>query len=178
MSYIEQSLSSGETVLYRTRLHWIVMLSHLMLAAVIGCAGAALCFLGQRDGTSSGMPARLGMEPKTFVIVGLCMVGMAVIIVVVGFFKRSSTEMAVTNKRVLVKVGIMSRRSIEIMLSKIESVRVDQSVMGRIFGFGTIVVRGVGGTPEPFAEIAHPLELRRHIQEQIDRLQGDDAKTI
>ena len=56
------------------------------------------------------------------------------------------------------------------MLSKIESVSVDQSLLGRMLSFGTIMVRGVGGTPEPFAKIAHPLEFRRKVQEQIDKL--------
>jgi hypothetical protein len=55
-------------------------------------------------------------------------------------------------------------------LAKIESISVDQSLAGRMFGFGTIVVRGTGGTPEPFATIAHPLEFRRRVQEQIDKL--------
>jgi uncharacterized membrane protein YdbT with pleckstrin-like domain len=78
--------------------------------------------------------------------------------------------MAVTNKRVLVKTGILSRRSIEIMLAKIESIVVDQTLAGRMFNFGTIIVRGTGGTPEAFNRIAHPLEFRRKVQEQIDRL--------
>jgi uncharacterized membrane protein YdbT with pleckstrin-like domain len=88
----------------------------------------------------------------------------------VAFWKRSATEIAVTNRRVLVKVGLLTRRSIEIMLSKIESIRVEQSLVGRMLSFGTIVVRGTGGTPEPFAKIAHPLEFRRNVQEQIDSL--------
>jgi uncharacterized membrane protein YdbT with pleckstrin-like domain len=79
--------------------------------------------------------------------------------------------MAVTNKRVLIKVGLLSRRSTQIMLSKIESVHVDQSVVGRLLSFGTIVIRGVGGTPEPFVKIADPLEFWNEVQEQIDRPQ-------
>ncbi|MGA3211603.1 MAG: PH domain-containing protein [Terriglobales bacterium] len=193
MSYIEQSLSSGESVLYRTRLHWVVMFAHLLFALLIGFGGIGLIAVAVHDreqysdlcaelakqGSScpSQAPTRMGMEPNTYILVGVCLLGLAVVIVVFGLFKRSSTEMAVTNKRVLVKVGLMSRRSIEIMLSKIESVRVDQSVMGRILRFGTIVVRGVGGTPEPFADIANPLEFRRRVQEQIDRLQPEDAKS-
>ena len=158
-------------------LDWVVMISHLILASIIGLVGIGFCIVGLRDRTANGLPARLGTDPKIFLIIGMSAFGVAIITVAIGFFKRSSTEMAVTNKRVLVKVGIMSRRSIEIMLSKIESVRVDQSLTGRMLRFGTIVVRGVGGTPEPFADIAHPLEFRRQVQEQIDRLQGDDSKT-
>jgi hypothetical protein len=169
------------------------MLSHLILAGLIVAGGAGLVGLAIHDrerysdlcaemakqgsDCPNQSPTRLGMPPNTYVIAGLCVLGVALIIFAVGLVKRSSTEMAVTNKRVLVKVGLMSRRTIEIMLSKIESVRVDQSLMARMLGYGTIVVRGVGGTPEPFPDIAHPLEFRRQVQEQIDRLAGDDAKT-
>jgi len=66
----------------------------------------------------------------------------------IGLLKRSVTEMAVTNKRVIVKTGLAERRTTEILLSRIESVVVDEPAMGRILGYGTVIVRGTGGTPE------------------------------
>jgi uncharacterized membrane protein YdbT with pleckstrin-like domain len=80
--------------------------------------------------------------------------------------------MAVTNKRVTVKIGLMSRNTQEMMLQRIESIMVHQTVMGRMLNYGTITLRGVGGTPDPFASIAHPLEFRRQVQQQLDALQG------
>ena len=86
--------------------------------------------------------------------------------------RRNSVEMAVTNKRVTVKIGLMSRNTQEMMLQRIESIMVHQTVMGRMLNYGTITLRGVGGTPDPFPTIAHPLEFRRQVQQQLDALQG------
>jgi len=62
------------------------------------------------------------------------------------------------------------------MLSKIESVRVEQGVLGRMLDFGTIVLHGTGGTPDPFPRIAHPLEFRRQVQQQIDKLPAEERR--
>ncbi len=164
MSYIDQNLSTGETVLYRTRLHWIAMLTHFLVALVVALVG-----IGLLTGAVSGMEKKNGNSLQ-LAAVGFTLLMLAALVVATAFWKRSATEMAVTNRRVLVKVGLLTRRSTEIMLSKIESVSVDQSMLGRMLSFGTIMVRGVGGTPEPFANIAHPLEFRRQVQEQIDAL--------
>lgn len=164
MSYIEQNLSSGETLMYQTRLHWVVMIAPCIAAVVVAAVGIALLI-----GAVPTMSEQ-GSNSGTLVAFGVGSLVVAAVVMAAAFWRRSKTEMAVTNRRVLVKVGILSRRSIEIMLSKIESIRVDQSLAGRILGFGTIVVRGTGGTPEPFATIAHPLEFRLRVQEQIDKL--------
>ncbi len=85
----------------------------------------------------------------------------------IGLLKRNVTEMAVTNKRVIVKSGLVDRRTTEILLSRIESVVVDEPALGRIFGYGTVTVRGTGGTPEIFEKIQHPLKFREQVQSQI-----------
>ena len=69
-------------------------------------------------------------------------------------------------KRVLIKTGLFSRRSIEVLLPKVESIGVDESVFGRMLGYGTVIVRGTGGTFETFDKIAHPGELRKQVQQQ------------
>ena len=76
--------------------------------------------------------------------------------------------MAVTNKRLVVKIGVLNRRTYEILLSKVESIHVEEGLFGRMLGYGSVVVRGTGGTPEPFYRIAHPLELRRQVHHQIE----------
>ncbi|HET7057261.1 MAG TPA: PH domain-containing protein [Nitrospiraceae bacterium] len=77
-----------------------------------------------------------------------------------------TSEFAVTNKRVIMKMGWVSRRVLELNLHKIESVNVDQSLLGRLVGYGTITVIGTGGTRETFHRIAHPLAFRKTFQEQ------------
>jgi uncharacterized membrane protein YdbT with pleckstrin-like domain len=78
---------------------------------------------------------------------------------------RWADEFVVTNKRVIVKTGIFSRRTLEMNLNKIESVNVDQSIMGRMLGYGTITVIGTGGTRESFPDIADATEFRKRFQE-------------
>jgi uncharacterized membrane protein YdbT with pleckstrin-like domain len=74
-------------------------------------------------------------------------------------------QFAITNKRVVIKTGLISRKTIELNLNKIESVNVDQTVFGRLFGFGTITIIGIGGTREAFINIRKPLEFRKKFQE-------------
>ncbi len=84
---------------------------------------------------------------------------------ILPLIERATSEFAVTNRRVIIKVGLISRRTVELKLEKIESIGVDQSIPGRIFGYGTIVVKGTGGTNEPFRGIARPLEFRKAVNE-------------
>jgi uncharacterized membrane protein YdbT with pleckstrin-like domain len=165
MNYIDRNLIPGETVIYETRLHWVVIIRHIILAAVFALAGMYLL---------SGMPGTTGLQgdPSRYArIGGGVLFGFAVISAVLAMVRRNSVEMAVTNKRVTVKVGLVSHSTEEMMLNRIESIMVDQSLMGRIFGYGTITLRGVGGTPDPFPSIAHPLEFRRQVQQQLDAQQ-------
>lgn len=85
----------------------------------------------------------------------------------IGLLRRNATEMAVTNKRVIVKSGLADRRTIELLLPRIESIAVEEPALGRLLGYGTVIVRGTGGTPEVFAQIARPLEFREQVQRQI-----------
>ncbi len=169
MSYIDHNLIPGEQVIYRTRLHWIVIFWHLLFAALLALAGAYLIV---------GMPGTEVIPPDRMHyarIGGAVLFGIAVILIIVSFVRRNSVEMAVTNKRVTVKVGLMSHSTEEMMLNRIESIMVDQSLFGRMLNFGTITLRGVGGTPDPFPRIAHPLEFRRQVQHQLDLIQSPAA---
>ncbi len=163
MSYVEKHLIPGEAIQYQTKLHWIVMLGHLAIAAVFGLL--AITFLVVSFSTSAGaknMPSRGSMYLGALI----CLLVGAVLFSI-GLLKRSVTEMAVTNKRVIVKSGLVDRRTTEILLSRIESVVVDEPAMGRILGYGTVIVRGTGGTPEVFEKIQHPLKFREQVQSQI-----------
>lgn len=151
MSYIQKVLQPGETVLYRTRLHWFVYgRAVILLVIAIACAAA---------GYAAG-----GDEFKdTGLAVGGVILLFAIIAALHAAIRRVSTELAVTDHRVIFKRGIISRYTIEMARSKVESVDVVQSVSGRIFNYGTILVRGTGGSLEPFRMIADPLPFRSAI---------------
>ncbi len=78
---------------------------------------------------------------------------------------KYTDEFAITNKRVIIKTGLISRKTFEMNHTKIESVNVDQGILGRILGYGTIKIVGSGGTKEVFPNILNPLEFRKKFQE-------------
>jgi membrane protein YdbS with pleckstrin-like domain len=166
MSYIDSNLVPGETVIYKTRLHWIVMLGHV----AVGCLllilpGAILLYYAF---------TQTGIEPKTLQIMkggGAALLAIGAIVILMGMVRRNATEMAVTNRRVVIKTGLASRKTIEMLLNKVESIEVSETPFGRILGYGSIVVIGTGGTPEPFRKMAHPLEFRSQVQQQIEKVQ-------
>jgi uncharacterized membrane protein YdbT with pleckstrin-like domain len=165
MSYVEKNLMAGETVVYKTRLHWIAIFWPIVLSLLFGVPGLVLlarAMTAAKDDSSRSTPMLLG--GFILLVVGCVCLG-------IGLLKRNATEMAVTDRRVIVKVGVATRRTFELLLSKVESIGVEESVMGRILGYGTVVVRGTGGTPEPFDTVAHPLEFRKQVQQQIEKSQ-------
>jgi uncharacterized membrane protein YdbT with pleckstrin-like domain len=78
---------------------------------------------------------------------------------------RWQSEFVITNRRIIIKTGFISRKTVEMNLSKIESVNVDQSIVGRILRYGSITIIGTGGTKETFHNIAKPIEFRKAFQE-------------
>jgi uncharacterized membrane protein YdbT with pleckstrin-like domain len=141
MSYVDKSLIPNEIVTFRTRLHPIIFAWPLLFALL------AIALLAYGAHAAAG-----------FVFLIACILGLMKYLVFI------SSEFAVTNKRVIIKVGVFRRRTLEMLLSKVEAIAVTQGIMGRIFGCGSIVVTGTGGTHEPFANISAPLEFRRAVQ--------------
>jgi hypothetical protein len=160
VGYIEKNLVPGETVLYKTRLHWIVVIWLLLAGVLLGAIGLVFC-VGGYEASGKG-----GLYPG-MIIVGLLFLVAAAVWVGIALIRKTSTEVAVSNKRVLIKTGFVSRKSIEVLLPKIESIGVDESGLGRMLGYGTVIIRGTGGTFETFNKIAHPNEFRRQVQQQI-----------
>jgi uncharacterized membrane protein YdbT with pleckstrin-like domain len=168
MSYVEKSLVSGETLLYQTRHHWMVLLGPLLMSLVFTALAVGL--LAESIAAKNGKGVAAGTSETgihAMELVGVFLLVAAIATFAYGVAKRNATEMAVTNKRVLIKTGMASRRTLDLMLSRVESIGVDETFAGRMLGFGSVIVRGTGGTPESFVMIAHPQEFRRNVQEQI-----------
>jgi len=163
MSYVEKHLLEGESIVYETRLHWMVLVGPIVLATLFGLTGVGMFVLSARA-TGERSSAH---EPM--LILGAAFFVVALLFLVRGVLMRNATEMTVTNKRVFIKVGLAARRTVELLLSRVESIGVEESVMGRMLGFGTVIVHGTGGTPEVFNKIAHPLEFRTQVQQQIEK---------
>jgi uncharacterized membrane protein YdbT with pleckstrin-like domain len=95
--------------------------------------------------------------------------GLGLIFLVLAYVKYRTTELAITNKRVIVKSGFIRRSTIEININKVESLQVDQEVLGRMFNFGTLIISGAGTPQAPVAGISRPMEFRKAFMEAQDQ---------
>ena len=150
MSYVDANLLEGERMLYRTRLHWKVFVPPILFALVMSVPVAWIALAG------------------TWTVFAWIPLALALVWLIAAFVKRQTSEFVVTNKRVLMKIGVFTVRSIELLLSKVEAITVHQSLMGRMLGYGDIVLTGSGGTVEPFSTIQSPLEFRNAVQAASD----------
>ena len=133
MSYIDESLVAGETILHRGRVSWWSQFGLVLLGVV-----------------------------TLIVVVGLIFLAWA-------WVRVRSTEVAITNRRVIAKFGFIKRHTVEINLDKVEALRVEQGFWGRFLNYGTIFVSGAGTSVAPFPDIADPLVFRRKFMEATSR---------
>ncbi|MEL0168494.1 MAG: PH domain-containing protein [Pseudomonadaceae bacterium] len=129
MSYIEESLSSGEVIHQVFQLHWFAKVP-------------MYCWL----------------------VLGLVTFGLTWLIALYEYFRLRSIEQGVTNKRVIMKTGIISRSTEEMKLSSIETVEIEQSIWGRMFGYGTVKLTGRGISDVKFRNIDDPMRVKREIE--------------
>jgi len=162
MGYVDENLTAGEVVLYRARLHSIVLFWPILVGVLFGLPAVTGIIVSATD---AAWAEPLGTN--------VFMLAVALFSVTYGFLRRSGTEMAVTNRRVIAKTGVLKRRTIELLLQKVESVGVEQGVLGRMSGYGDLVVRGTGGTAERFRSVENPLDLRQCVQEQVEQVHGE-----
>ena len=144
MSYVESNLTTGEQVIAYGKVHWYVYVP-----------GAIIFLLGLTLVVATG-------------VAGWFMVLVGAIFLIRGWIAASSTELAITNKRVIAKFGFIRRSTIELLHSKIEGFHVEQSIVGRILNFGTVIVNGTGAGKTPIPRIAAPLEFRKQALSAIE----------
>ena len=149
--YIDDILQPGEKVLYSTNAHWI-----FYLPAIGAWILALVLLVLSRATTTEGI---ILLCLSAAVVVALA----ALYWTIKAWFHRWTTETDVTNMRVVHKTGFIKRRTFEMSLDKVESVDVNQSILGRILNYGSVTVRGVGEGAETIDMIASPLEFRSHI---------------
>ncbi len=152
MRYVSRVLQPGETVVYATRLHWLIYGRAVVLAIIAVALAIGTSFVADKPNINLA----LWIAAAIFALLALS-AGLR------AFLRRTTTELAVTDHRVIYKTGLLARHTLEMNRSKVESVDVDQTIPGRIFGYGTIIVRGTGGSLEPIRHIADPLSFRSHI---------------
>jgi uncharacterized membrane protein YdbT with pleckstrin-like domain len=154
MKYVERVIQPGETVQYLSTIHWIVYVPGFLFL-IVGAIGLALMVKSGAD------PLALSLTLPLVLTGAACIAGLLSFIH--AWFKRWTTELAVTNRRIIYKRGFIRRHTIEMNMDKVESVDVDQSFWGRILNYGTIIVHGTGGGLEPLRRIDSPIEFRNGV---------------
>jgi uncharacterized membrane protein YdbT with pleckstrin-like domain len=150
--YIDEILQPGEKVLYSTNAHWIFYLP----AIVAWIVALALLILSSM---AAAVPSLILTAWAGAAVIAV----VAIYFTIKGWFHRLSTETDVTDRRVVHKTGFINRRTFEMSLDKIESVDVNQSIMGRILNYGDVTILGVGEGKQKIATIASPLAFRSAI---------------
>lgn len=153
MSYIEDNLTESEQIVYKTKIHWAIF-SGPVISCLLGILGVI----------------NRNVEFLFWLTIISPFWGLGV------FLTRYTSEFGLTTQRVMIKVGIIHRRTLDIFLSKVESISVDQSVGGRMLGYGDLIIVGSGGTKEVFKTVNKAIEFRKKVQEQLIQAQKTQEK--
>lgn len=149
MKYAEQNLMKNEAIIYEAKKHWILFVRPLVIFIIAYAFSLTL-----RSGAGIGF---------------LISVGITLLDLIPRAIKYFYSEFVVTNKRVLIKRGFISRDSTELLLSKLEGIQVDQNIFGRLLNYGTIKVSAANAMyVNRYPRITNPLSFRKVVQEQIE----------
>ena len=149
MPYVDRVLQEGETVRHIARISWVTYLPGLFLWAVAGVLAGLL-------------PSEPALHFFVLTVAAIVFI-IGTMLLARAWFYRVTTEIAVTDRRIIYKRGFIRRYTVEMHMDKVESVDVDQSILGRLLDYGDVIIHGTGVGLEPLQNIDHPLELRNHI---------------
>lgn len=166
MSYISKTLLPEEKILYQTGPHYIVLASMVAWLLII------ILFMFSKKPI-------MKIELFPFALNDIYLY----ILVILGIFHAikaliiyNFSDYVVTNKRIIMKTGFIGRQSLETFLERVEGIFVEQSILGRILGYGSVTVGGVGGTQNKFIYVERPIEFRNNVQIQIEARRTANAK--
>ncbi len=148
MRYIEEILQPGEKVLYAGTLHWVV---YVPATLILGLALAALT------------QAAMGPTGMIWSVAAAALAVVGCVMALRAWFRRWTTEVDATDRRIVFKRGFIKRHTVELNMDKVESVDVDQSVLGRLLDYGDITIRSTGIGIEPLRGIGSPLDFRNYV---------------
>jgi uncharacterized membrane protein YdbT with pleckstrin-like domain len=163
MSYIKDNLMPNEKILFTARVHPAVF-----LPAVLFFAGSIAFALYGLSTINPQIATDMNLEAILWFLIAAMLFFMTIRLALDALIVWLTTEFAVTNRRIIAKSGFIHRRTLEMLLSKVESVAVYQSIVGRLLNFGSVTVTGTGGTKESFRAIFEPLIARKKINQIIE----------
>lgn len=159
-TYIAESLSKGEKLIYSTRPHWVVFIPSIAILWL-----TLWVFLYLPNLMLLNQPLWHDFTFHQVISMILAIIGMIALLRAYLFYTTS--EYGITNKRVIMKRGFIQRHSTEVFLSKIEGVNIHQSFTGRILNYGSIIIVGTGGTTDYYSSVPNPVKFRKYVQQQL-----------
>jgi uncharacterized membrane protein YdbT with pleckstrin-like domain len=159
MGRAKEYLSSKERIVYETHLHWVLFLE------AVSYIGIAILI--------SGIAYKYGGSYEKFIhYLSLPFWAYGGIKFLLEWIQHTSADFIVTNSRVIIKVGVLNRSSLSIPLTKIESIEIDQTLIGQLFGFGSVHITGTGTATSKFEYITAPGTFRQKIQQATSLLEN------
>jgi uncharacterized membrane protein YdbT with pleckstrin-like domain len=173
MGYIENNLTTGEALIFKTRLHWWLIAANTIYAVLLTFFGFS-CLTSLATAGVSPNSTRTAANNYAFVV-WTC-VGVFTILTGIGsLINVTSSEFGVTTRRVIMKSGLIRRKTLELNLAKVESIEVKESLLGRILDFKTVLLIGSGGTRQRFQYVADADLFKRYVVEQMDRHESEPS---
>ncbi|MBP2160952.1 MULTISPECIES: PH domain-containing protein [Asticcacaulis] len=184
--YVDTALRPGEKIIYNARVHWAIFISPILRFIVFGVALGAVFFfnLAQVLGAfvTDLAPKFLkdsgwwpGLVPEAIIVIVFVWVTFGRLIDALVYYFNS--DFVITDRRVIAKFGLFSRSTSEQRLSKVESIQVYQSFLGRLLNFGSIQVTGTGSSETAFFFMIDPVGAKHALEEQLDRARGDSHES-
>ena len=177
MSYIKKTLSPDEEIIIFERLHWIVFFRPVcFIIALLGGGGWIVqsqwinnqfSFIAEIIMLSAAQEEIFNIAHIYASRIAYILIGAALLISIKAAIKYFSTEAAATTKRVIFKTGFIRIVTLELRKEKIENIQVDQSILGRILGYGDLTFIGTGGSPVVFQMIRNPVDTKKQIDNQL-----------
>ncbi len=164
MAYVKSNLLPGEEIIRMGKIHWFIYVR----GSIFVFLSIPFLFFHWSMKWVADLDKQQEYQQDFLWIAGPLLV-LGLLLIVNAFIARWTTELAVTTKRIIVKRGWIRRDTIELNHSKVESMNVHQSVLGRLLNFGTLTVQGTGGGKTPVKRIAQPMNFRRDAMEIVDR---------
>lgn len=173
-SYVKRAMQPNEKILYAAQLHWIIYrfgIGIMLVAVAFGYfAGPALAFLlGDSVANIAATPIRNA---------SMILIAVGAFQLVATYIRQISTELVITDQRVIAKHGFIATTSYELMMMKVEGATIDQSVWGRMLGYGTLMVKGTGGGISPIDHVADPYRFHSHLMTALRDAQEHSASHV
>ena len=155
-NYVEGNLARDEQIILKAEVTWLSQFWYLVFGGLFTFSGISTII-------------SKGSEGVLVIVIGLFLLLVAAIHVL-------TTELALTNRRIIAKTGLIRRNTVELKVNRVESLEINQGILGRIFDFGSVTVKGTGGSSAPIPYIKRPLQFREHVNNYLDQLDDQEQE--